>query len=259
MSEIEMSNMGSAINETSDSNADSTITEVIGSNIGSTITETIGSKGSFFGKLPSIEGKGTILVKLVILVLAILIIVISSSGYYVKKYCKEESIGINSSMVQFFMGFGTGLLFYLVFDVLKIVTVPIIIILGLFLSVIGGIYVNIYSKMATECKKDTIGSELSFGMLGCGIGILTFVILYNALRFIPTDTLRWRIIGLIFTIFLIIIPSIIINMINKCGDNYENDADKNKIKSIKTGQIVSLVISIIVIIAICASFYFYPT
>ena len=112
--------------------------------------------------------------------------------------------------------------------------------------------------MTKECKKDTLGSELSFGLLGCGIGILTFVILYNGLGFIKIVSLKWRIMALIFAIFLIVIPSIIINMINKCGDNYENDVDKNKISSIKTGQIVSLVISIIVFIAICVSFYFIP-
>lgn len=224
--------------------------------VGSNITETLDSKISPFGKIG--VRKGTIIDKLVIVVLAILIIVISSSGYYVKKYCKEESIGINSSMIQFFMGFGTGLLFYIIFDLLKIVKVPIIIIFSLFLSVIGGIYVNIYSKMSNECKKDTIGPELSFGMLGCGIGIITFLILYNSLAFITIESLKWRIIGIIFTIFLIVIPSIIINMINKCGDNYNNDVDKNKIGSIKTGQIVSLVLSILIIIAIGVSFYFYP-
>lgn len=223
-------------------------------NVGSNITETLGSP---LGKIPSVGG-GTIIDKIVIVVLAILIIIVSSSGYYVKKYCKEESIGINSSMIEFFMGFGTGLLFYMIFNVLKIVSVPIIIIFGLFLSVIGSIYVNIYSKMSTECKKDTIGPELSFGMLGCGIGILTFVILYNSLGFIKIQSLKWRIIGIIFTIFLIVIPSIIINMINKCGDNYEKDADKSKIGSIKTAQIVSLVLSILIIIAIGVSFIFYP-
>ena len=222
---------------------------------GSNISESGGLKE----KIPSIGiGGGTIIDKLVIVVLAILIIIISSSGYYVKKYCKEESIGINSSMIQFFIGFGSGLIFYIVLSVLKIVSVPIIIILGLFLSVIGSIYVNIYSKMSKECKKDTLGQELSFGLLGCGIGILTFVILYNSLGFIKIQSLKWRIIALIFSIFLIVIPSIIINMINKCGDNYENGVDKNKISSIKTGQIVSLVLSILIFIAICVSFYFYP-
>jgi len=225
--------------------------------VGSSITDTLKTKGSGFGKLSSIGGGSTI-DKLIIAVLAILIIIISSTGYYVKKYCKEESIGINSSMIQFFMGFGTGLIFYLIFNVLKIVSVPIIIILGLFLSIIGSIYVNIYSKTTKECKKDTIGPELSFGMLGCGIGILTFVILYNGLGFIKGPTLKMRIIALIFTVFLIVIPSIIINMINKCGDNYADDVDNNKIKSIKTAQIVSLVLSILIFIGICVSFYFIP-
>lgn len=225
----------------------------------SSITDTLNTKGSSFSKLPNVSvGKGSIINKLVIIVLAILIIIISSSGYYVKKYCKEESISINSSMIQFFMGFGTGLIFYVIFDLLKIISVPIIIILGLFLSIIGSIYVNIYSKMSKECKKDTVGPELSFGMLGCGIGIITFVILYNSLRFITIQSLKWRIIALIFTIFLIVIPSIIINMVNKCGDNYENDVDKNKISSVKKGQIASLVLSILIFIAICVSFYFYP-
>ena len=224
-------------------------------NVSSNITDTLNKKGSGFSI--GVE-KGTILVKLVIAVLAILIIVISSSGYYVKKFCKEESIGININIIQFFMGFGTGLLFYLIFDVLKIIKVPIIIILGLFLSVLGGIYVNIYSKMSIECKKETIGPELSFGMLGCGIGILTFLIMYNGLSFIQIKTLKWRIMALIFTVFLIVIPSIITNMVNKCGDNYEKNVDKSKISSIKTGQIVSLVLSIIFFIAICVSFYFYP-
>ena len=236
-------------------------------NIGSKASSLLGKLPSMpsipsIPSMPSIDSIGDMgggkVNKFVILVLALLIIIISSSGYYVKKYCKEESITINTNMLQFFMGFGTGLIFYLIFNVLKIVSVPIIIMLGLFFSVIGSIYVNIYSKMSKECKKDTIGSELSFGMLGCGIGILTFVILYNSLAFIPTPTLKWRIIGLIFNIFLIVIPSITINMINKCGDNYESDVDTNKIKSIKTGQIVSLVISIVIFIGICASFVAYP-
>ena len=47
-------------------------------------------------------------------------------------------------------------------------------------------------------------------------------------------------------------------MINKCGDNYENDADKSKISSIKTAQIVSLVLSILIIIAIGVSFIYKP-
>ena len=230
-------------------------------NASSNTTKTLTTKESILEKLPTIggieKGKGTIFLKLVIAVLAILIIVISYSGYYVKKYCKEESIDNNSNMIQFFIGFGTGLLFYLIFDVLKIIKVPIIIILGLFLSILGSIYVNIYSKTSKECKKDTIGPELSFGMLGCGIGILTFVIMYNGLNFIPNQTLKWKIMALIFTVFLVIIPSIIINMVNKCGDNYEKNVDKSKINSIKTGQIVSLVISTLIFIAICASFYFY--
>ena len=114
--------------------------------VDSNITEKLGAKVSPLPKIPSIGiGGGTIIDKILIIVLAILIIIISSSGYYVKKYSKEESIGINSSMIQFFMGFGTGLIFYIVFNLLKILSTPNIIILGLFLSVIGEAYMLIFT------------------------------------------------------------------------------------------------------------------
>ena len=213
--------------------------------------------GSVFNKISGV-GKGTIIDKIFIMTLAIIIIAVSASGYYTKQHCLEKGISINSSMIEFFVGFGTGLIFYIIFDLLKIISVPIIIILGLFLSIIGGIYANIYTTMNPDCVKNTIGPELSFGILGCGVGILTFAILYNGLGFIKNPVTKIRIVGLIVTIFLITIPSIIINMINKCGDNYDSDVDKDKIKSVKTAQIVSLVISILVFIGICVSFYFIP-
>ena len=112
--------------------------------------------------------------------------------------------------------------------------------------------------MTKECNKNTIGSELSFGILGCGIGIISFAILYNGMFFIKNPITKIRIIALIISIFLITIPSVIINMINKCGDNYNAEVNKNTITSIKTGQIISLVISILVFIGICVSFYFIP-
>ena len=222
----------------------------------SSITSGKGS-GSVFNKISGV-GKGTIIDKIFIMVLAVIIIAVSASGYYTKQHCLEKGISINSNMIEFFVGFGTGLIFYIIFDLLKIISVPIIIILGLFLSIIGGIYANIYTTMNADCVKNTIGPELSFGILGCGIGILTFAILYNGLGFIKNPVTKIRIVGLIVTIFLITIPSIIINMINKCGDNYDSDVDKDKIKSVKTAQIVSLVISILVFIGICVSFYFIP-
>ena len=204
------------------------------------------------------SGKSYIANKIFLLFLGIIIIVISSSGYYTKKHCLENTkIAINSRMVEFFMGFGTGLIFYILCDLLKIVSVPIIIILGIFLSIVGSVYSNLFDKMKPECLDNTMGFELSMGLLGCGIGIITFALLYKALIFIKNPLTKIRIISLITSIFIIIIPSIIINMINKC-DNYDTETDMEEIKTRKTTQIVILVLSILVFIGICVSFYFLP-
>ena len=202
-------------------------------------------------------GDVSIINKMFILVLGLIIIAVSSAGYYTKKHCTDKNIGINSRMIEFFMGFGVGLIFYIICDLLKIVSVPIIIILGLFLSVIGSVFINVYGKMKSECIDNSMGPELSTGLLGCGIGIITFALIYNGLNFIKDPFTKIRIIALITSIFLIVIPSIIINMINKC-DNYDPDTKMEKIKSRKSIQIFSLVLSILVFIGICVSFYFIP-
>jgi len=204
-----------------------------------------------------ISGNISILNKVFILFMAIIIIAVSSSGYYIKKHCTDKNININSSMIEFFMGFGTGLIFYIIFDILKIVSIPIILILGLFLSVVGSMYVNIYSKMDTKCTEDSMISELSIGILGCGIGIIMFALLYTALNVVKNPLTRIRFVALITSIFLIIIPSIIINMTNKCTD-YDESVNIDTIKSIKISQIVSLILSILLFVGICISFYFIP-
>jgi hypothetical protein len=215
------------------------------------------AKKSLFNKIPNIRGeidsRGSILNKLFLLFLGIIIIAVSSSGYYVKKHCTDPSIKINSTIVEFFMGFGTGLIFYIVFDILKIVSDPIIVIFGLFLSVIGSIYINVYNKMGPECTENTIGPELSIGILGCGIGIITFALLYTVLNFLKNPIIKMQIISLITTIFLIIIPSIIINMTNKCSQ-YDDNVDQKTLSSLKTGQIITLVIGLLIFVGICISF-----
>ena len=204
-----------------------------------------------------ISGNVSIFNKVFVLFMAIIIIAVSSSGYYIKKHCTDKNININSSMIEFFMGFGTGLIFYIFFDMLKILSIPIIIILGLFLSVIGSIYVNIYTKMDTKCTENSMITELSIGILGCGIGIITFALLYTALNFVKNPLTRIRFVALITSVFLIIIPSIIINMTNKCTD-YDESVNKDTVKSVKISQIVSLVLSILLFVGICISFYFIP-
>lgn len=221
-----------------------------------------GTNTSLMNKITNMKdnvlgGKVFILNKLFILLLSIIIIAVSSSGYYVKKHCTDKNIAINSSMVEFFMGFGTGILFYAFFDMIKIVSIPIIVIFGLFLCVIGGMYINIYNKMNTECTENSMAPELSIGILGCGIGIITFALLYNGLNFVKNPLTRIRVVALITCVFLIIIPSIIINMTNKCSQ-YEDSVDQKTISSHKTGQIVSLVLSLLALVGICVSFYFVP-
>ncbi len=215
------------------------------------------AKKSLFNKIPNIRGKissrGSILNKLFLLFLGIIIIAVSSSGYYVKKHCTDPSIKINSTIIEFFMGFGAGLIFYIFFDILKIVSDPIIVIFGLFLSVIGSIYINVYNKMGPECTENTIGPELSIGILGCGIGIITFALLYTVLNFLKNPIIKMQIISLITTIFLIIIPSIIINMTNKCSQ-YDDNVDQKTLSSLKTGQIITLVIGLLIFVGICISF-----
>ena len=221
-----------------------------------------GANTSLMNKITNMKdnvlgSKVSILNKLFILLLSILIIVLSSSGYYVKKHCTDKNIAINSIMVEFFMGFGTGLLFYAIFDMIKIVSVPIIVIFGLFLCVIGGMYINIYNKMNTECTENSMAPEISIGILGCGVGIISFALLYNGLNFVKNPLTRIRVVALITCVFLIIIPSIIINMTNKCSQ-YEDSVDQKTISSHKTGQIVSLVLSLLTLVGICVSFYFIP-
>ena len=96
------------------------------------------------------------------------------------------------------------------------------------------------------------------GLLWSGIGIITFAILYALLRkFTHSGDLKYRIIALVISIILIIIPSVNINMINKC-DNYETDTDKHRIERDKTGQIIGLVIGVLLFLGICISFKAIP-
>jgi hypothetical protein len=193
--------------------------------------------------------------------LSILIIVVSSSGYYTKKHCLEnKKIYINSRMVEFFMGFGTGLMIYTLCVLVSGNTAisAILIIVGLFLSIIGSVFISSYDKMKPDCIEDTTGPELSMGLLGSGIGIITFSILYGLLtRSTKSSDLKYRILALVISIILIIIPSVNINMINKC-DKYETDTDMHRIGTEKTVQGIALGIGVLLFLGICISFKVRP-
>jgi hypothetical protein len=198
---------------------------------------------------------GTTINKILIIAIAVFIIVMAVGGVVIKKNCSLESANINKKIIEFFTGFGSGMLIYAILDILNIASIPVIMLLSLFLSIYGSILVYSVNHLGANCEKTDLIRELSMGLLGAGIGMLYYASLNVMMNLIKGPITKGRVIALMSSIFLIIIPSVILNFRQKCKKE-STWVDATKDKNITTGSAVGLTIGSLITIGILISFRF---
>ena len=219
-----------------------------------------GIKSGIMSNMSNMSGKlksGSIINKIMIIAIAVFIIVMAVGGIVIKKNCSVESANINKKIIEFFTGFGSGMLIYAILDILNIASIPVIMLLSLFLSIYGSILVYSVNHLGANCEKTDLIRELSMGLLGAGIGMLYVALLNVMMTLIKNPLTKGRLIALMSSIFLIIIPSVILNFRQKCKDQ-SMWVDATKDKNITTGSAVGLTIGSLITIGILISFYYIP-
>lgn len=199
---------------------------------------------------------GSMINKVIIVIIAVFIILMATGGVVIKKNCSLESADINKKIIEFFMGFGSGMLIYAILDVFNIASLPVILLLSLFLSVYGSILVYSVDNLGDGCKSNLL-RELSMGLLGCGIGMLYYALLNIMMSVVKNPLTKGRLIALFSAIFLIIIPSVIFNMRQKCK-NESTWVDSTKDKNISGANIAAFVIGSLITLGILISFWYIP-
>jgi len=186
----------------------------------------------------------------------------------------------NQKILATSIGIGCGLI---TFIMLSMVTNKLtLIIMGIILSTIAIIAIKSYEKLGDDyegedktkgCpdkKKIQNTYSMMYGLLGVGIGLSTFSICSGGLGFIQSSTDKARVLGLIVSLFAMLITSTSINTANQCDDGlanaYNTEGDlidtpsgkKVSAKSAKNVSIGLLVVNILLMIGVGASFYFVP-
>jgi hypothetical protein len=199
---------------------------------------------------------GSMINKIIIVVIAIFIILMAAGGVSIKKNCSLDSANINKKIIEFFMGFGSGMLIYGILDVFNIVSLPVILIISLFLSVYGAILVYSINHLDAKCESSLL-RELSMGLMGAGIGMLYYALLNMMLSMLKNPLTKGRLIALLTSIFLIVIPSVVFNMRQKCRGE-SSWVDPQKDKQISSLNIAGFVVGGVVTLGILISFWYIP-
>jgi hypothetical protein len=132
----------------------------------------------------------------------------------------------------------------------------VILLISLFLSVYGGILVYSVNHLSVGCESNLL-RELSMGLLGCGIGMLYYALLNIMMSVVKNPLTKGRFVALFSAIFLIIIPSVVFNMRQKCK-NESTWVDSIKDKNISGINIAGFVIGSLITLGILISFAYIP-
>ena len=224
-------------------------------NLANNVNTSVSNMKSNVSNMATKFKSGSMINKIIIVIIAVFIILMATGGVVIKKNCSLESADINKKIIEFFMGFGSGMLIYAILDVFNIASLPVILLLSLFLCVYGGILVYSVNHLGVNCEKTDLIRELSMGLLGCGIGMLYYASLNVMMNLIKGPITKGRVIALMSSIFLIIIPSVILNFRQKCKKE-STWVDATKDKNITTGSAVGLTIGSLITIGILISFRF---
>ena len=234
----------------------STINDSI-TNLANNVNTSVSNMKSNVSNMATKFKSGSMINKIIIVIIAVFIILMATGGVVIKKNCSLESADINKKIIEFFMGFGSGMLIYAILDVFNIASLPVILLLSLFLCVYGGILVYSVNHLGVNCEKTDLIRELSMGLLGCGIGMLYYALLNIMMSTVKNPLTKGRFVALFSAIFLIIIPSVIFNMRQKCK-NESTWVDSTKDKNISGINIAGFVIGSLITLGILISFWYIP-
>ena len=228
----------------------------LGNNASANINTSVSNMKSSVSNMGAKFKSGSMINKVIIVIIAVFIILMAAGGVVIKKNCSLESADINKKIIEFFMGFGSGMLIYAILDVFNIASLPVILLLSLFLCVYGSILVYSVNHLGDGCKSNLL-RELSMGLLGCGIGMLYYALLNIMMSVVKNPLTKGRFVALFSAIFLIIIPSVIFNMRQKCK-NESIWVDSTKDKKISGANIAGFVIGSLITLGILISFWYIP-
>ena len=228
----------------------------LGNNASANINTSVSNMKSSVSNMGAKFKSGSMINKVIIVIIAVFIILMAAGGVVIKKNCSLESADINKKIIEFFMGFGSGMLIYAILDIFNIASLPVILLLSLFLSVYGSILVYSVDHLGDGCKSNLL-RELSMGLLGCGIGMLYYALLNIMMSVVKNPLTKGRLIALFLAIFLIIIPSVVFNMRQKCK-NESTWVDSTKDKQISGANIAGFVIGSLITLGILISFRYIP-
>jgi hypothetical protein len=228
----------------------------LANNVNTSVNTSVSNMKSSVSNMATKFKSGSMINKIIIVIIAVFIILMAIGGVVIKKNCSLESADINKKIIEFFMGFGSGMLIYAILDVFNIASLPVILLLSLFLSVYGGILVYSVNHLGDGCQNNLL-RELSMGLLGCGIGMLYYALLNIMMSVVKNPLTKGRFVALFSAIFLIIIPSVIFNMRQKCK-NESTWVDSTKDKNISGANIAGFVIGSLITLGILISFWYIP-
>jgi len=202
---------------------------------------------------------------IVIIVLAIMVILFSWNSLKVVNECKKQPLGVdggnsstiiqrNLNIVTTTMGVGTGLIAYTLLGLF--IPKLSLILFGVFLIMISIMIIRSYEKLvnSVNCKQKILKDyNMAYGLVGAGIGLVIFSGLSFVMQNIKSPTLKVRIIGIFASLLGLFISSIGISTNKHC-----NDGDRTGGGKFNTNSIITLIISVLIIVAIAVSFYYYP-
>ena len=165
--------------------------------------------------------------EIILIIISILIITVSSIGYYViQTNYKEDAIKKEELAIKGIIGFGIGLIIYIL--LCKLFNPINMLILSIIFISIGSIYINDYNNLSEDCKKTIkISDTISTVLIGLGVGIF----FHFCLHFFMNKEDHNKKFFPIFTAMLLLIPigisSFVINIADKGTEGNDITNQKN--------------------------------
>lgn len=181
--------------------------------------------------------------------LAAFMIITSFYGLKVIETCKSKSsygdtVTRNEKIIVLFTGIGVGLAMFMIFNFL--INALYLLFLGMVILAICIPVVNSYEKLNNSQCIEQIKTirKIMYGLIGIGIGLIIFSFITNALTANQNNPLKYRMLGMLISVFSIFISSVSINTGNTC--NVKNETN--------LPSIIILVVNVVLLAGVLLSF-----